>query len=327
MSVTNDQVFEQQLKEFSQHSFTNNEQANAFYIKYGVGNTKNEMDMPFERFLYYEQLLEELMNCDFRKYQIMHKGIPFYFLAWLAFDLRNYEKALYYIDAAISEDVKNTRGNPFLLPASQFLLLNPGEQVASRTIQILELTLEEELARFNEISGETPLSIAVFVEKFAQALLKHPANRTIISAFYVFLLEYSERQNELRMRSTSGGSIAPFIHHLFSGSLVFESLLKFLFPTKDDNTPCKTIGEIYRTSSFLTNYPANIPTSATSFSEILSGITNETLLSTFTTITKIRNTSGHNLIWDDTFAEPSNYQTLFQQEVDAILYIILHSFC
>jgi hypothetical protein len=52
-----------------------------------------------------------LREADAVKYRQIHKGIPFYFMSWLAFDLRNYEKALFYIDAGISEDVrKNPKG-------------------------------------------------------------------------------------------------------------------------------------------------------------------------------------------------------------------------
>ena len=326
MQTNFEEIIKSALEEYSKTLFSDTSQANNFFMKYGIGNTTLEMDMPFERFLYYEFFLIELMNSDYAKYKRMHKGIPFYFLAWLAFDFRNYEKALYYIDAAISEDVKNAEENPFSLPASNFLLLNPKEQVAKRTIEIIRSTLDEELSRFNAISSETIQSIEVLNSHFVKPLLNKPRNRTIISAFYVFLLEYSERQKEIRMRSTEGGSIAPFINHLFSGALIFESILKSLFPLKDDHTSVQTLGDIFITSSFLKLYPADISTSAFSFKNILAGVIDESLLTAFSITSKIRNTTGHNLIWDDTFADPINYRTLFQQEVNSILYIVNKSF-
>jgi hypothetical protein len=35
------------------------------------------------------------MQTDVDKYRKMHKGTPFGFLSWLAFDMRNYEKAMF----------------------------------------------------------------------------------------------------------------------------------------------------------------------------------------------------------------------------------------
>ncbi len=315
------------LADFTSLPYNNPKKADDFFMKFGVGNTISDLDQPFERFIYYEFLLDTLMNSDFEKYQNIHKGIPFYFLAWLAFDFRNYEKALYYIDSAISEDIKNAEKEPFKLPASNFLLLNPEKQVASRTIQIICLTLEEEISRFNSISKSSELSPKLFIDKFVLDLIKKPENRTIISAFYVFLLEYSERQKEIKMRSSEGGSIAPFILHLFSGALIFESILKYLYPYKKKKIPNQTIGEIFHNSSFLQIYPPNIPTYADSILNISNEALDNSLFTAFSTTAKIRNTAGHNLVWDNTiFSETEKYQILFQQEVNAILYLVVNNF-
>ena len=42
----------------------------------------------------------------------------------------------------------------------------------------------------------------------------------------------------------------------------------------------------------------------------------------FATTGKLRNTTGHNLVWDDIFDTPKNYVDLFDQEVNAILHVI-----
>ena len=57
---------------------------------------------------------------DRKKYAAVHKGTPFYFLMWTAFDLRNYERALYYLDAAISEDVRTDPRHWANRPAALF---------------------------------------------------------------------------------------------------------------------------------------------------------------------------------------------------------------
>lgn len=317
----------QAIEEFSALPPDNPAEANSFFEKFGAGNSRIGRDNPYERLAYYEFLLNSLLAHDLPKYQAVHKGTPFYIMAWLAFDLKNYEKALYYIDAAISEDVKNSRADWFNLPASNFLTLQNTEvQVARRTIEIIHATLTAELSRFNTISGLNPIDINAFISRFVSPLLRDTPKRTIISAFYVFLLEHSERQKELQMRSLGGGSIAPFILHLFSGALIFESTLKNLFPTKDNGTPTQTLGDVFYTSTFQRIYPSGISTSAHSLADILAGATDNSLLTAFTTTAKIRNTTGHNLVWDDTFASPSQYQLLFEQEVNSILYIVSHSY-
>ncbi|MGD0778045.1 MAG: hypothetical protein ABSC05_35120 [Candidatus Solibacter sp.] len=87
------------------------QQGNQFFEVFGPGNIVSNPDRPFERFSDYEELLVRLMATDRDKYQKMHKGTPLGFMSWLAFDLRNYEKALFYMDAGISEDVKNFPDN------------------------------------------------------------------------------------------------------------------------------------------------------------------------------------------------------------------------
>jgi len=317
----------QAIEEFSKLSPGNASDANAFFEKFGAGNSPIGRDSPYERLAYYEFLLNALITHDLPKYQTVHKGTPFYIMAWLAFDLKNYEKALYYIDAAISEDVRNSRTDWLELPASNFLTLqNTDVQVARRTIEIIRKTLSAELVRFNTISGLNPIDVDTFITRFVTPLLTDAPKRTIVSALYVFLLEHSERQKELQMRSIEGGSIAPFILHLFSGALIFESILKNLFPTKNNGTPTQTLGEVFHTAAFQAVYPAGIATSANSVADILAGITDNSLLTAFTTSAKVRNTTGHNLIWDDTFASPNQYQLLFEQEVNSILYIISYSY-
>lgn len=317
----------QVIKEFSELAPNDSQAANKFFQKFGPGNSIFRKNNPYERLSIYEYLLKVLLTNDLPKYQAVHKGTPFYFMAWLAFDLKNYEKALYYIDAAISEDIRVSQSDWLNYPASNFLTLqNTKVQVAARTITLINSSLSNELARFNSISGLKSIDVNSFIARFVSPLLRDTPKRTIVSAFYVFLLEYSERYIELQMRSLGGGSIAPFILHLFSGALIFETILKNLFPFKDKGIPSKTLGDVFNSQQFQGIYTKGISTSANSFSEIFTGITNNSLLTAFTTTAKIRNTTGHNFIWDETLASPSQYQRLFEQVVNSILYIVCLSY-
>ena len=113
-----------------------------FFGTFAPGNNADYPDRPYERFSDYEELLLLLMKTDEEKYRKMHKGTPFGFLSWLAFDMRNYEKAMFYMDTGIAEDVRKHKdtSNPtgwLGNPGPRFLMLNvdrsPGHRWFVRT--------------------------------------------------------------------------------------------------------------------------------------------------------------------------------------------------
>ncbi|MFH0957843.1 MAG: hypothetical protein V1897_03985, partial [Pseudomonadota bacterium] len=297
-----------------------------FFSTFGPGNLLHATDRPFERFRDYEDLLQLLHSRNPQKYEQVHKGTPFFFLAWLAFDLRNYEKALYYLDAAISEDVRNAGANWTDRPGALFLRLTTDPHVAERVIRQIRQLLSVHIDRFNVISGLAPLSIDVFIDRFVVRLMQTASTRTVISALYVFLLEAAERLIELRLKSIQGGSLGPVIAHLFSAGLVFESLLKYLYPTKNNGDPVKTLGQVFQTNAFISDFGTGIQTSADSLQDILDAATDNSLLTAFCTASKLRNTTGHNLVWDNIFHLSSNYEVLVDQSLNALLYLIERKF-
>lgn len=128
-------------------------------------------DRPFERFSDYEELLRRLMMADPAKYQRMHKGTPFYSMSWLAFDLRNYEKALFFLDASISEDVRKDPEGWRENPGARSLRLDLEGQAALRAIGAVRSVLQAELTRFNAISNLAPLDIGASWGPFVRRLL------------------------------------------------------------------------------------------------------------------------------------------------------------
>lgn len=314
--------------EYQNLGITKPEVGDGFFERYGPGNLVDQIDKPYERFSDYEELLRRLQKVDPVRYKLLHKGTPFYFLAWTAFDLRNFEKGLFYIDAGISEDIRNFPNIWLDKPGAAFLTLRqPQIQVARRTIDGIRHLLKEQTDRFNKVSGKPPIDIKALVGSFVIKLLLDQAKRTIISAFYVFLLEFQDRYTELFLRSTQGGSIQPFIIHLFKGGLIFESLLKHFYPLREkENKPTKTLSDIFKTSAFRKDFVDKVETSSESLRDIVAGIKDDSISCAFTTIAKLRNTAGHNLVWEDIFDNPDNYKKLFEQEINAILYIILVKF-
>lgn len=312
---------------FRQLAIKGHEDGDRFFEAYGPGNTIDIADRPFERFEDYEMLLGILKNDDPNKYDEIHKGTPFYFLAWTAFDLRNYEKAVFYMDSAILEDMRKDPYGWLNNPASQFLTINHSDnQAAVRIIRQLKEKIENEISRFNTISGKPKINTNDFVDKFVKNLVKQKENHSIITALYSFILEFEDRSKELNLRSKDGGSIEPALTYLFKGGLIFESLLKYLYPKRNNGTDdCAKLGDVFRTANFTNDFFNSIQSSANSLQDIVNEIGNDTIAA-FSTTSKLRNTAGHNLVWDDIFNNTDNFTKLFEQQMNAILYLIQKKF-
>lgn len=341
MYFFNERLVLHALEIFRHYDFTAPDQGDEFFGVFAPGNTTFYPDRPYERFCDYEELLFRLMETDQAKYRIMHKGTPLGFLSWLAFDLRNYEKALFYMDAGIGEDVRKHKDQSdptgwLRNPGPRFLLLDPdpANDWFKRTYTEVKSLLEKEFARFNAISGRPPIDID-FWRRFAGALLvdPDPTQRAMISAIYVFLLEFRDNYRELLLREGStGGSNQPFTVHLFTGGLIFESLLKRLYPNNGQGNKNKTIGDILdkrKTPAFAADFGdgcASVRGSADTLEEIHRAIQDSSIETAFGTAVKLRNTTGHNIVWDDIFNTPRKYADLFDQLTNAILHVICRKF-
>jgi hypothetical protein len=298
-----------------------------FFETFGPGNILEGTDRPYERFSDYEGLLNLLYDTDRVRYKIIHKGLPFLFLAWLACDLRNYEKALYYLDAALSEDVRSFGSDWIDMPGAQFLRLsNKSHHVGKGVISKIRRELETEVSKFIAATGFVPFTVDDVIGNFVTPLMQESNTRTMVSAFYIFLLEHGERSSELRLRSTLGSSMMPIINHLFSGALLFESILKHLYPDQDDGSPTETLGNIFHTKAFNSDFGDRITTRARSLREILDAANDNLMPTAISCTARLRNTTGHNLLWDDIFDDANNYEAMWQQVMNALLYVMHKKF-
>jgi hypothetical protein len=182
------------------------------------------------------------------------------------------------------------------------------------------------LTRFNAISNQPALDIETSWRRFVVGFVADAVQRTVISALYVFLLEFDDRRRELYLREGSrGGSNQPFTVHLFAGGLIFESLLKRYYPNNDNGQRNITLSGILRTQQFLLDFALTQPpdSRAESLEEIRAAIQGSaSVLTAFSTTAKLRNTTGHNLVWDDIFSTPAKYEELFNQVMNALLYVV-----
>jgi hypothetical protein len=299
--------------------------ADNFFGRWGVGNQTDVPDRPFERFSSYETLLRAIRTADPAKYRQAHKGTPFFFKAWLSFDLRNFEKALFFLDAAISEDVRN-HPDWRNAPGARFLTLDP-DNVASRTTAELRQKLEDQLGRFNATSGRAPITVDAWIRHFARPCLTTAGERTLLCAFYVFLYESTDRLAELELREgVADGSIHPVLSHLFRGGLIFETMLNRFYRANN-------LGDIFKKHGAAIKRDFDIPPTGTRLSASV-GARNplaairatatggQDVLTAFNTTAKLRNATGHDLDRDNIFIQPAAYTELFNQVMNAILYVV-----
>ena len=118
----------------------------------------------------------------------------------------------------------------------------------------------------------------------------------------------------------------PVLTFLFKGSLIFESLLKTKYK-KPDGDNYDTIGRIFGTQEFKDDFVPIKKSNANSLREIIGAIKTNDLKAAFKTTSKLRNTSGHNLVWTNIFSTSGNFRKLYEQQVNAIFYIIQKKFC
>ena len=323
MYILNEQQVQRVVRAYCDVALSDAENGDSVFSLHGPGNVFDGVERPYERFSDYEELLGILKEKDPEKFKAIHKGTPFFFLAWTAYDLRNFEQALFYLDAGIAEDIKNCRGDWRLLPASQLLKLTlPARHSAERVTRLISCVLEAELTRFNIVSGRPTICLTDFVSGFVEPLFETtPKLRSVVTAFYTFLLEYEDRCRQLSLRSTEGGSLEPFITHLFKGGLLFESLLKHVYRESSTGNPYKTLGQIFQDPNFKADFVKHVEASSGSLRDVYEAIINDSLQTAFNTTAKLRNTTGHNLVWDDVFDE-TIYESLVDQEINAILHVV-----
>jgi hypothetical protein len=316
--MTAGQLLDLAVLTFKERDLSRAQDADRFFSEYGTGNVQEYPVTPYERFVYYRELLKRLRASDPQKFASIHKGTPLYFLAWLAFDLHQFEAALHFLDASIDEDKRKDPAGWLANPGPQFLLLNAPVQAARRTVEMLASRVELELNRFAGPYNIT-FTRADFLGRFAEPMLR-AGTGGIVAAFYAFLLEFDDRVVEVELRSSPLlGSYQPLFLHLFKGGLLLETLLKQAFPELANST----LGDILQHQDFR----ARVGITLQSIREVpLATLCAEALATTpesaFLATGRIRNTMGHNLIRDPLPNLPSDYVILVRQEINAFLYAV-----
>lgn len=302
-------------------------EGDSFFEKYGVGNNTFAVDKPFERARAYESLLHLLHKYDSEQYHKIHKGTPYFFIGWTSFQFFNFEKALFYMDAAVSEDMRRIK---FLnlpvattTPALDFILLNSQSNSIGVSINAqLQSCIVETIREFTADSG-IDLKLKDFVNLFIKPLLYNDdkKHRSVITALYGFILEVGSNRLLTDLRSSDGGAIDPLLSHLFKGARILESLLEAKGGKGNDLK--KKVDSLSRLA-VNTNYFKGNRTlkSALNTYKLLKKDGNSFQDYSFATSYIIRNTTGHSLLWSDEFKGEESYLTLYKCLVNSVFWAI-----
>lgn len=176
----------------------------------------------------WEYVLGVIQTEDDRRYRQMHKGTPFYFAGMASYLARDFEKALFYMDAALEEDLRLHKDRWFSVPSGKFVLLDSDspEQFARPLVFRTRALFDEVMTTVTNLGGRA-LSVKAFGSKLVYpAMSTAPEKRSAVTGLISFLLEFPSRTKELSLAGTRTSTAEPFFLHLFKGTLLFETLLK-----------------------------------------------------------------------------------------------------
>lgn len=181
----------------------------------------------FEYINLWENILACLQRIDSQLYNNIQKGTPYYFCGVACFKAEDYQRAVFYFDAALIED-KNRSTGWKKLPAALFLTLNTRNKkqfafdLTCHTADLMKETLKE-----FRVASQDNYSLKNLRKYFlAQSLFEAHEWRSAITALFSFVLEREKRIQEFSLRSIYGGTMEPFYLHLFKGCLLLETLFK-----------------------------------------------------------------------------------------------------
>ena len=304
-------------------NISNPTEADIFFAKYGVGNATSGVHIPFERLVAYEVLLEILKSLDTVQYHKIHKGTPYYFVGWTAYQYRDFAKAIFYIDAAVSEDLKfpEVQNRSSTRPSLEFFLLksDPGPSGLATHLALRDV-FEKALQKYNSNGGRI-ITIDGLSNTFINDLLyAGPKDRSLLTALFTFLWESQEIEKQINLRSDTGGTIQPFLDHLFDGARLLESLLEKKGGTGTLRPKIVNTSAIAVTPSVLKSNSTLSDAEQEFNNQVAAGSSFQDC--NFASSYIIRNTTGHSLLWPDQFTSGTSYTTLYNNLINSIFWTI-----
>lgn len=250
-----------------------------------------------------QNLLSQCRHADPQAYGVIHKGFPYYWMGVASFFTRDYEKALFFIDAAVSEDIRaGYHHKADMSLALRFVQIKQADRqylIHNELMEMAENIIQELINDYNCRTGcaSPPLTLDAIRIKFLKKSLNGSCGwRSLMTSFISFALELEDRGSILDLRP-DGGTAEPFFLHLFKGCLLFESLLK----ANSSKTPGNsTLGGILNELSLdLIGRQQRWSIGGTTLPEIISDLAchGRSLEEAIRFTGRMRNTLGHDLGW------------------------------
>lgn len=296
--------------------------AQEFFRQFSFNEALNKGEILSARIQIFD-LLSKMKAIDEEKYEKIHKGGLFYFLAITSFLINNYGEALFFFDAAVSEDMKND--SSILTPSYSFMLLDPTNQYQA-ALKLTEYTskkLSSYITRYNKLNGSFEIDFHHFQKFFLiPSIGIHKEWRTLVTSLISYILD-GDHINQVTSLVLEQGSHSIFLHYLTDGCLLLESLLKASPLCQDIISSKSTLGQILndegvRNRLRLMNalYSSNL-----TLGDIKHDLTRDmtTCEDTIFIVARLRNVIEHNLLSSSTLTN-AEYNKL----IDATMFSIIH---
>lgn len=281
------------------------------------------------------RLLRTCKKIDQTAYDKIHKGHPYFFIGITSYRLGDYQTAISFFDAALSEELKIQDGE---IRQTQMFFLLMGEQLNNAARQetlYVQTKVERSIDHYNNVISKNQDIPQITIQDLRDIFINYilnkkddPGLRTLLTAFLTFIVEWDSRNEHFDLGVREGTS-EPLFQHLFRGCVLFESLLKrnpHPKPNHDDQK--KNLGKLitFYQDEIKVKLPGNFSSKKTGISELgdlltllknqTTSIENSVLISFW-----LRNILGHSLAWEDRIDQVS-YHNLYFQVTTACLHVI-----
>jgi len=281
-------------------------------------------------------LLRICKRIDTKAYEKIHKGHPYFFIGISSFRLKDYQTAISFFDAALSED--QAIGDGEERPTDLFFKLqgeNPNN-ASQKDTQLVQSEVESSIENYNKMINHNSdiheFDLDQLDEYFISFVLekKNDAGlRTMLTTFITFIVEWNFRDSNLGL-GIKKGTAEPLFMHLFRGCVLFESLLSRNPHPKEKHKEQKDeLGKLinyYKKELHLPKEWSLQHNNKEDFKDLKSLLEylnefDETIDHSIKVSRWLRNNLGHSIAWEDTIDREA-YNKLFLFVSTACLHVI-----
>jgi hypothetical protein len=268
-------------------------------------------------------LFESYRSASPTTFSTEHKGSPMYVLGYAAYASRNYSSASLFFDAAVAEDLRKF-GAGADKPALLFMRLEDKDQevLASQIVRDIIQVAEELIANYVARPGHVMVTLGEVRTHFLKPLIASPDvhKRALITAFISFMAEW--KCNARLIDLIENGSREPFFLHLFRGCLLFESLLKECGRRPNPNRAVLSqMWKLYEAELGISGITINQSSDDIDL-KIRGASSGSSLFEAMQITAQVRNTFGHNIVWEVPALDAQTYNVLVENIASACLHAI-----